>query len=144
MEGVAVAASRCGEFGDTGAARGDVFGDAQGRGYVQAPRGGQVQHPGEVRGVVLGGAGLGGAGLGDTGLGDTALGRAGPGRVVSRVPIRSLFYHRDVPPLFPLPAPIRSVSILPGRGGPGLGEKGHSRHGGEPAGLAWVSGPARV
>ena len=52
MQGVAVAAGRRGEFGDAGAARGDVFGDAQGRGHVEAPGGGQVEHPPEVHGVV--------------------------------------------------------------------------------------------
>ena len=44
-------------------------------------------------------------------------------------PFRLLFYHRDVPLLFPLPALIRSAPILPGRRGQGLGEKGHPRHG---------------
>ena len=58
MEGVAVAASRRSEFGDAGVARGDVFGDAQGRGHVEAPRGGQVQHLPEVDGVVRGHLGL--------------------------------------------------------------------------------------
>jgi hypothetical protein len=56
MQGVAVAADRRGEFGDAGAACGDVFGDAQGRGHVEAPGGGQVQHPAEVHGVI--GAGV--------------------------------------------------------------------------------------
>ena len=75
MQGVAVAARRRGEFGDASAARGDVFGDAQGRGHMEAPGGGQVQHPAEVDGVVIGGAVFGGAVLGGAGLGGAGLGR---------------------------------------------------------------------
>jgi hypothetical protein len=215
VQGIGVAAGRRGELGDFGVASGDVVGDAQGRGHVQAPRGSQVQHLVEVRSLFVGCLGVrclglsqagllvdaedvadgicepeehlarggvrrpddlaasvlhrrqGGHGVGhhdineqpgfgagraafDEGPTDLADGvvkgrgtvaslphlpaerllveLGGAGRVhggnldvadLPRAPFRPVFYHRDMPFLFPLrlPAPIPSVPILPARGG---------------------------
>ena len=64
VQGVTVAAGRRGEFGYAGTARRDVFGDAQGRGHMEAPGSGQVQHLAEVHSAVSRSAGLASAGLG--------------------------------------------------------------------------------
>ncbi len=82
MEGVAVTPRCRGEFGDASAARGNMFGDVQGRGHVEAPGGGQVKHPPEVHGGVIGGAFFGGAFLGRVLLGRVLLGRVLLGRVL--------------------------------------------------------------